>query len=105
MWDDPFDTSMLNDDAKLVVSCPDQDLERDFAAILEASGIIYPDGSRPLSQHYWERYKEDFCYYIRGSVVRYGSKDGSDDYRDRCTFYGEQQDDISEESFVAIIGN
>lgn len=109
MWDKPFSTEMLTGGGCVVVNCPDEDLEREFAAILTAFGINYPDGRSPIStKNVWSQYEEKFCYFIRGGAVRRGRKSDAKNHSwadsEKCTFYGEQTEDISDESFAAIIG-
>lgn len=109
MWDDPFDTFMLEGENAVVVNCPDEDSEREFAAILGALGISYPDGVNIFSvQDVWESYREGFCYFIEGRVARRGPKAHADydQYRHykKCTFYGADSDiEISDAGFDAII--
>ena len=79
MWDDPFDTFMLEGENAVVVNCPDEDSEREFAAILGALGISYPDGVNIFSvQDVWESYRDGFCYFIGGRVARRGPKAHAD---------------------------
>lgn len=108
MWDTPFDTSML-DASPVVINCPNEDVERDLAAILTSFGIVYSDGSSLLRGRHWDRYGEDFCYYVKGSVAYRGSKSSTQSKPwssyTKTTFFGDQIDeDISDESFEAILG-
>lgn len=109
MWDKPFNQEMLVDGIDIAVSCPEEDLEREFAAILTAFGIKFLNGQFPLNvKNTWGRYKENFCYYVKGGVVWRGPKSSTEERTwsccRKCTFYGEEQEDISDESFAAIIG-
>lgn len=110
IWDEAFDTEMLNGKQGIAVNCPDRDLERELAAILTAYGLRYYGGVNLLSRDRWEQYKNSFCYFVdvAGRNVKYGPKFSTDvspwnGYK-KCTFYGEQQEDISDESFSAILG-
>lgn len=108
MWDTPFDTDMIGEHHKVVVNCPDEDLERELSAILTAFGITYPNGDNLLKKSFWKEYMDDFCYYIDGLIVRRGPKHSAESgpwsKYEKTTFYGEQQaEDISEESFAAIL--
>lgn len=109
MWDEPFDTSMLIDGCEIAINCPEEDLERELAAILADYGITYPNGSKPTGEKYWWRYKKDFCYFVQGTIAKRGPKSSTNDRPwsrfKKCTFYGEQeQEEISDESFYAILG-
>lgn len=111
MWDDPFNTKMLGEYKGIVVNCPEEDLERELAAILGAFGIKYPNGQSLLSsRNVWGAFGDKFCYFISGESARRGPKEHAetDPYYGtfkKCTFYGEQlEEDISDESFFAIIG-
>lgn len=109
MWDKPFEAAMLNEQAKIVINCPEEDLERELAAILGAYGITYPDGKVLLSvKHAWKEFGNDFCYFVSGKSARRGPKHHAeaDSYYgtfEKCMFYGESQDEVSDESFCDII--
>lgn len=108
MWDKPFDTTMLERHSKVAINCPNEDLERELAAILTSFDITYPNGRDLLAEKPWEQYAEDFCYYVRGFVAHRGPKSSTEDEPwntyEKTTFYGEQQEEISDESLAAILG-
>lgn len=108
MWDKPFDTAMLEGRSRVAINCQSEDLERELAAILTSFGITYPSGGNLLKEKSWTRYMEDFCYYVEGSVAYRGPKSSIEeepwDTYEKTTFYGEPQEDISDERFTAILG-
>lgn len=69
MWDKAFSTEMLIDGAEIAVNCPDEDLEREIAAILTAFGRTYPNGGSLLKDRHWKQHEESFCYYVEGNIV------------------------------------
>ena len=74
MWDEIFTIDMLTDSSMVTVNCPTEELEREFATLLDERGIRYPNGDSPLRENHWGRYGVDFCYYIKDKEVRYGPK-------------------------------
>lgn len=109
MWDRVFNVTMLNlgPGVEIAVNCPDEDDERELAAILTAFDRHYPNGNSPLQKKHWRDYGEDFCFFIDGATVTCGTKSEAEDPDFPgilCTFYGECQCEIPDENFEAIIG-
>lgn len=113
MWDNMFDIDMLeHSDHGLAVNCPEEELEREFAALLDEHSITYPNGESVFAtEDVWRSHCEDFCYYIKGKTTRRGPKSSTDDFPwngyEKCTFYGEQREEteIDENSFCSILMN
>lgn len=106
MYDKPFSEDMLVDGARIVVSCPEEDLEREFAALLTANGYTYPAGENIFKVRRWDELQSEFCYFINNKTVRRGRKITRNEppwnmYR-KCTFYGDDTE-ILEESFCTIL--
>lgn len=110
MWDEIFTIDMLTDSSMVMVNCPTEELEREFATLLDERGIRYPNGDSPLRENHWGRYGVDFCYYIKDKEVRYGPKRSTNESPwsryEKYTFQGEPQDDteIDDSDFYSIIG-
>ena len=109
MWDEIFTMDMLTDSSRVAVNCPTEELEREFATLLDEYGIRYPNGDSPLKENYWKRYLENFCYYVEGKVIRYGPKSSTEESPwnryEKYTFQDEPQDDteIDDSDFYSII--
>lgn len=110
MWDNVFTMDMLTDDSMVAVNCPSEELEREFAALLDERNIRYPGGEVPSEMtEVWSSYGENFCYYINGRSVRRGPKSAAEsspwNRYEKHTFQGEPQDDteINDDDFNRII--
>lgn len=111
MWDEPFDIDMLDEHQRIVVNCPTEELEREFADILTDHGVRYPGGQyASVREKVWGEYSESFCYFIEGKTVRRGPKRSAEEVSGymrfkRCTFVGKQPEhEIPDDSFYSIIG-
>ncbi len=111
MWDNTFTMDVLTDNSRVAVNCPDEELERELAALLDERGIEYNGGGSPIGvTRVWGKYGEDFCYYISGKTVWRGPKSSTTEspWRsfEKYTFHGEPQDgtEIDDDSFCSIIG-
>ena len=107
MWDEIFTIDMLTDSSMVAVNCPTEELEREFATLLDEHGIRYPNGGSPIENSHWGAYELDFCYYVKEKVVRYGPKRSANESPwsryEKYTFQGEPQEEIDDSDFYSII--
>ncbi len=109
MWGTPFEEAMLSYENGVVINCPTEELEREMARILDDYGIAYIDTvAASAMTSIWDRFGEDFCYFVRDGVLFRGEKENADMFRweksSRCTFYeAMHQEEISDADFEAII--
>ncbi len=109
MWDTPFEEEMLVYENGVVINCPTEELERELARILDVYGIAYRGGVKASTQtSVWDRFGEDFCYFVRGNDLFRGEKGDADIFSwgesIRCTFNeATQREEVSDADFEAII--